>query len=126
VHALSDSLRMELAPFGIDVITVQPGGIQTEFGATAGAGAERRKEQLSLYAPVADAIAARSHASQENATPAEVFARKMADAVLAKDPRPVVRIGQGSCLMPFVKRWLPTRTLDRALGRRFKLDRLRQ
>src|SRR6478735_3450778 len=35
VEALSDALRMEVAPFGIDVICVEPGLIRTEFGATA-------------------------------------------------------------------------------------------
>src|SRR6478735_7344190 len=38
VEALSDALRMEVAPFGIDVICVEPGLIRTEFGATAAGG----------------------------------------------------------------------------------------
>ena len=124
VHALSDSLRVELEPFGIRVITVQPGAVQSQFGATAGSGVARRQEQPSLYAPVRDAIAARSQASQEGPTPTEDFARQMADAVLARNPRPVVRIGRRSSLLPLMKRWLPTRMLDRALRRRFELHRL--
>src|SRR5699024_12090999 len=32
VEALSDALRLELKPFGIDVIVIQPGGIKTEWG----------------------------------------------------------------------------------------------
>ncbi|MGH8453480.1 MAG: SDR family oxidoreductase [Nevskiales bacterium] len=126
VHALSDALRMELAPFGIQVITVQPGGIQSQFGATAGQGVAERSAQLSIYAPVADAIAARANASQEDATPAMDFARQMADAVLKNNPAPVVRIGHGSTMMPFLRRWLPLTRLDRILSRRFRLDRLRQ
>ena len=31
LHLFSDALRMELAPFGISVITVQPGGIRSQF-----------------------------------------------------------------------------------------------
>jgi short-subunit dehydrogenase len=125
VHALSDALRMELAPFGIHVVTVQPGAIQSEFGATAGAAAEKRRETLGIYAPLADSIAERAAASQEGPTPTEVFARKMADAVLAKKPSPVVRIGRRSTLMPTLKRWVPTRLLDRSLSKRLQLDRLR-
>ncbi len=37
VHALSDALRMELAPFGIRVMEVQPGAIDTSFAKNAGA-----------------------------------------------------------------------------------------
>ena len=122
VHALSDALRPELAPFGIQVVTVQPGAIRSQFGATASAGAASRK--LSLYEPLAGAIRARSEASQEKPTPADVFARKLADAVLGDHPRPVVRIGRASSLLPFAKRWLPARLLDNALRRRFGLNRL--
>lgn len=124
VHALSDALRMELAPFGIRVITVQPGGIQSQFGATASRGVAERREGLSLYAPVADAIAARANASQQDATPVTDFARQMVDAVLAENPPAVVRLGHGSRMMPLLRRWLPLRWLDRILARRFKLDRL--
>ena len=40
VHALSDALRMELAPFGIRVLEVQPGAIDTAFASNASAQAE--------------------------------------------------------------------------------------
>ncbi len=35
VEGLSDCLRMELKPFGIDVIVVEPGGIKTDWGIIA-------------------------------------------------------------------------------------------
>ena len=35
VEGLSDSLRMELAPFGIQVVVVEPGAIRTEWGGIA-------------------------------------------------------------------------------------------
>ncbi|PQA44802.1 SDR family oxidoreductase [Amnimonas aquatica] len=124
VHALSDALRIELAPFGVDVLVVQPGGIESQFGATAGQGASERRGDLALYAPLAAAIDARAAASQQNATPAAEFARQLADAMQAGRPAPVVRIGHGSFIMPQLKRWLPTRVLDRVLARRFGLDRL--
>lgn len=125
VHALSDALRMELAPFGIDVMVVQPGAIRSQFGATASQGVEARGGSLSLYAPVADAIAARANASQQHSTAAEDFARELADAMLAGEAVPVVRIGKGSTLLPALRRWLPLGVLDRVLSRRFALERLR-
>lgn len=37
VEAISDSLRLELAPFGIRVVAIRPGPIATEFNEVAGA-----------------------------------------------------------------------------------------
>jgi short-subunit dehydrogenase len=126
VHALSDALRVELAPFGVKVTTVQPGGIRSQFGATASKGVESRGNKPSAYAAVRDAIAARANASQENATSAEDFAHEMVNAVMSEEPEPTVRIGHGSFLLPFVKRWLPAKRLDRVLSKRFRLDQLKQ
>ena len=33
LEALSDCLRLEVRPFGIDVVVIEPGGIATEWGA---------------------------------------------------------------------------------------------
>lgn len=122
VNALSDSLRMELAPFGIDVITVQPGGIRSNFGDTASEHIALRAG--SLYAPMQKAIAERATLSQAEATPADEFARHMVDAVLADTPGPVVRIGEKSALMPWLKKWLPEPLRDRILSKRFNLSQL--
>jgi short-subunit dehydrogenase len=35
VEALSDNMRMELKPFGIDVVVIEPGGVKTEWGGIA-------------------------------------------------------------------------------------------
>lgn len=32
IEALSDSMRMEVKPFGIDVIVIEPGGVKSEWG----------------------------------------------------------------------------------------------
>jgi NAD(P)-dependent dehydrogenase (short-subunit alcohol dehydrogenase family) len=34
LHSLTDALRMELAPFGIQVVSIQPGGVRSSFGQT--------------------------------------------------------------------------------------------
>lgn len=124
VHALSDALRLELAPLGIRVITVQPGAIASQFGAAAGGDVERNVPPGSRYRTLMDAIRARANASQDNPTPAATFARAMADAVLAAKPASVVRIGKGSRMLPALAGWLPVSLRDRLLARRFQLDRL--
>ena len=123
IHAISDAMRMELSPFGIKVITVQPGAIKSSFGDNSASNIDWLSEH-SLYTPVRAGIEARAQASQENPTLAEDFAREMIESVMQPDPEPVIRIGNSSTIIPSLKRWVPVRRLDRMLNKRFKLDNL--
>ncbi|WP_370308241.1 SDR family oxidoreductase [Sinimarinibacterium flocculans] len=125
VHALADALRMELAPFGVQVMTVQPGAIRSEFGNSASRSLDRDAAADSLYAAVADGIAARANASQEHAMPAATLARRIADAALRPQPPARLRAGGGARLLPLLAAVVPQRLRDRLLLRRFGLDRLR-
>lgn len=121
-NALSDSLRMELKPFGISVVTVQPGGIRSTFGESAG-----NKLSLppdSLYQPVKAGILDRAQEGQKNAMPADQFADMVVRALLSPNCPPVLRFGEKSILLPALKRLLPDRLLDAILSRRFKLNDL--
>ncbi|MEK6788197.1 MAG: SDR family NAD(P)-dependent oxidoreductase [Pseudomonadota bacterium] len=124
VHAFSDALRMELKPFGIRVMTVQPGGIRSDFGAAAAQAASAGLRADSRYAAVADGILARAEASQDGAMSAEDFAERMLTEVLAAQPRAVIRIGRHSTLLPLARQLVPTHWLDARLSREFGLERL--
>jgi NAD(P)-dependent dehydrogenase (short-subunit alcohol dehydrogenase family) len=123
LHALSDAQRMELKPFGIDVITVQPGAIESKFGDNSLANVLQRITPESLYAPLKEAIKARATASQDNPTPASEFA-KILVAQLSNNPKAVIRIGNGSFGLPLLKRWLPESILDKILSKKFNLPSL--
>ena len=120
LHALSDALRMEVAPFGIHVVTVQPGGVQSSFGAHAEAAIQLPAN--SLYRGVEKGIHARAQAGQVGATPAEVFVIPVVDALLQDSPPVRVRGGKGSTLFPLLKLLLPTRRFDAILSRKFGLS----
>jgi short-subunit dehydrogenase len=122
-NAVSDSLRMELAPLGIQVTTVQPGGIQSSFGDTAGQRVSLAPD--SPYQAIREAVMGRASESQNKATPADVFAREMVTAVMGPACPPVLRIGEKSRLLPALKQWLPEPWLDKVLSKKFGLDRLR-
>ena len=123
VHALSDALRLELAPFGIGVLEVQPGAIESSFGRHASHQAEQLISEHSPWWPMRDGIRARANASQDNPTPASHVARNVFAAVSSgKRPR-VLRIGNGSRALPLLAALLPGALLDRVLSRRFGLDR---
>jgi len=105
VEGLSDCLRMELAPFGIDVVVIQPGAIKTEWSgiarnslmATSGSGpyAEQARVTAALLAG----------ADHGNGSPPEVVARAVAQALSARRPKTRYVIGGGA--KPLIAmRWL--------------------
>ena len=119
LHALNHAMRMELKPFGIEVLLVQPGAIASGFG-------DQARQQTGttpwrLYAPYADGIARRAGASQEGATPTPRFADAFVTATLKPSPPAVIRLGSGSRLLPRLAQ-LPILLLDRILMRRFGLQ----
>lgn len=122
LHRLSDALRMELAPFGIQVVTIQPGAIQSEFGNNAERGLAETLTADSRYQAVRPYIDARARASQQNSTPTAEFVQTLVKTLSQNPPPAERRIGNGSTLLPLLKRVLPLRLLDRILSRRFGLN----
>ncbi|WP_426136219.1 SDR family oxidoreductase [Pseudomonas sp. PWP3-1b2] len=122
VHALSDALRMELAPFGIRVMEVQPGAIDTRFAKNAGAQAELLINEKSPWWPLRDGIRARSQASQDKPTPASVFAAQVLKAVKQAQPPRLLRSGNGSRTLPLMAALLPKALLEKVLKKRFGLS----
>lgn len=123
VNLLSDALRMELAPFGINVITVQPGRIQSSFGDAAAK--KMGQYAQSFYAPVAEDISARAAISQKDAMPADVFSKKLVDQLLLKKIPTLIRIGKESTRLPLIKK-LPVNLLDRIMIKKFGLEKLKK
>ena len=122
LHALSDALRLELAPFDISVLTVQPGAIASDFGNNASAAITMA--DTSWFKPWEKAVQARARASQKaSSTSARDFAVELMGYI--KNPlRPeTALIGSGARSMVRLKRWLPTSVLDSRLRKRFGLDR---
>jgi len=123
LNAIGDAMRMELGPLGIQVVTIQPGGIASNFG---NAGQEKvRLPAASLYQPIAKFIEKRAQLSQNGATPASEFARQVVDDLLASPPPVISRHGAQSTRLPLLKRLLSTRALDRKMQGLFGLDRLK-
>lgn len=121
VHALSDGLRMELAPFGVRVLEVQPGAIASSFGANASREAEQLIAEDSPWWPIREGIRARARASQDNPTPAGDFARDVLNAVQRPKPPRLLRLGNGSRALPLLALLLPRGLLEWVLKRKFGL-----
>ncbi len=123
VHSITDALRMELAPFGIHVVSLQPGGVRSSFGQHAEAAV--RLPENSLYRAAEAGIRARAQAGQQGAMPAEEFAVPVVDALLRSPPPRVLRAGAGSVRYPLLNKLLPGAMFDAKLSKLFGLDALR-
>lgn len=124
LHSLSGAMRMELAPFNIQVVTVQPGAIASGFGQSAETSLAGVISSSSWYAALEPDIRARANLSQVAATPSDRFATKLVAQVTKSEPPSVIRLGKKSLWPPWLKKILPNRLMEFMLSRKFGLSDL--
>ncbi|WP_406048765.1 oxidoreductase [Kribbella sp. NBC_00889] len=118
LEALSDCLRLEAKPFGIEVVVIEPGSIQTEWGDIAASNL-RKVSADGPYAERADAMAA-SMSSEANArrnSPPTVIADAIGKAVTARRPRTRYTAGFAAKPLITLRRVLPDRAFDALISR---------
>ncbi|MEL6554849.1 MAG: SDR family oxidoreductase [Cyanobacteria bacterium J06621_11] len=121
LHSLSAALRMELVPFGIRVVTVQPGAIASQFGQSAENSLANICFDSSWYGDWAQTIRARATLSQLKATPVDNFATQLVSRLSQPKPPSIIRLGKKSFWLPLLEKVLPSGLLERLLRRRFDL-----
>ena len=121
LHSLSEVMRMELAPFNIQVVTIQPGAIASSFGESAESSLDEVISSKSWYADLEKSIRARAKLSQSAATPSDEFAAELVTQVTKLNPPSVIRLGRKSLWLPLLKRMLPNRLMGFILSRKFGL-----
>jgi NAD(P)-dependent dehydrogenase (short-subunit alcohol dehydrogenase family) len=118
LEALSDCLRLEAAPFGISVVVVEPGGINTEW---AGIAAENLKKTsvTGPYAWHAEAMVAMlgCDAVKRRSSPPSVVADAIGRAVTARRPKTRYITGFGARPLLLMRRVLPDRAFDALIRR---------
>ncbi|MBM4362219.1 MAG: SDR family oxidoreductase [Deltaproteobacteria bacterium] len=122
VHMLSDVLRLELAPFGIDVVTVQPAAVRSEIEDRAAAGLDAYLSAGSRYRAFAAGLRRRVERPKQDPVSAEDYARLVATSILAEKAPRVVGGGRGAGLFRAAAR-LPPAVRDFFLAREFGLHR---
>lgn len=123
LEAVTHVLRQELAPWGIEVIAIEPGVIATPIWSTSSASADRmlapnRAAVTELYgAQVAAAQRMAANATTKGIPPLEV-ARAIERALTAKRPKTRYPVGADAKIGASILARLPDRTRDSLLGGR--------
>jgi len=121
LEAITDSMRMELAPWGIDVSIVEPGRMATAIWDKSLSAMENWRERddpvHALYATsMAAALTKASNLARTSASPERV-ARAVAHALTARTPKTRYRVGRDvRCWVP-ARRILPDRICDWVINR---------
>ncbi|KAK4547099.1 hypothetical protein LTR36_001320 [Oleoguttula mirabilis] len=111
LHSYSDTLRIELAPFDVKVVTIVTGGVKSNITRT-----HRTLREGSLYLPLAEEYEGRQTHSQANAISNEQYARSVVQKVLHSPSKDTIWEGGKSWLVWF----------DIAMTRMFSLGKLRE
>jgi NAD(P)-dependent dehydrogenase (short-subunit alcohol dehydrogenase family) len=119
MEAFSDSLRRELAPFGVQVSLLEPGAIATEIWQKGMRDADEVQRSwppqvIEHYGPLIQALRKAAAMSERRASPPEVVTRAVVHAFTAAKPRTRYRMGRDSGIQKWIAR-LPDRWADAVL-----------
>ncbi|KIW06224.1 uncharacterized protein PV09_02700 [Verruconis gallopava] len=120
LHQYSNTLRVELAPFGVKVVTIVTGGVKSNI-----ANIDRVLPEDSYYLPIAKEYARRVKHSQEMGIPNEQYAKYVVPKVLKNRSRQIWG-GFGAWWIWFASTFLPMSLLDIVFTRMFNLWKLKQ
>jgi len=128
LEALTDSLRVELHPWGIHVAIVEPGVITTPIWDTSIAAAERMLERMpaqatEYYGWIIDAMMRRVKRGRMRGLPPERVAEVVEHALFARKPKTRYPLGRDASLRVLFQR-LPDRFRDYIIRR--QLEKIRE
>ncbi|RNM17459.1 oxidoreductase [Nocardioides pocheonensis] len=120
VEGFSDSLRMELKPFGIDVVIIQPGPVATEWNEIARDSLLERSGDTDYgrYARRAHKVLVEFDKPSRAATPEDV-ARKIRKAATTRRPAARYPVGRGARAITSSRDHLPDRFFDQVVSRMY-------
>lgn len=124
LEGLSNALRMELYPFSIDVVLIEPGYIVTGIQKAATELSRPYMQESGPYAPLyARFLASANDTRAKSRTTPEDCARIMLHAIETPKPKPRYGVTSLSPLVKWSKRLLTDNAVDAMLRRRYGVVR---
>jgi short-subunit dehydrogenase len=124
IECFSDVLRYEVKPFGVNVITIQPGGVSTNFTHVEEA-LFSQGNQNSPYTTFREHVFKTLHQGASS-NPLILKPEQVAEVILkaATVPRPRKRyqVGMLAKILPRVHDLLPENVWDRFIARMYSMD----
>jgi NAD(P)-dependent dehydrogenase (short-subunit alcohol dehydrogenase family) len=123
LEGLSDSLRRELHPHGVDVILIEPGGVKTPIWKK---GEQLADEMMQHVPPEAERLYGRlienvrkgtQRIARETGIEPSVVAEAIGKALTARRPRARYLVGSDAKQRAVMAALLPDRVMDRLIGR---------
>lgn len=122
LEGMGDSLRQELAPWGIKVVLIEPGSIDTPIWSAGEKDADRIFEKASprmreLYGATIERYRQVIKDTAERGVPPEKVAARIEHALEARRPRARYLVGVDAQVMARLKPLVPTPVFDRLVAR---------
>ena len=122
LEAMSDALRVEVSPFGIRVVLVEPGPVETRFGERARSGVASLLSRPGPYQELYKlAERAMNVDFQRGNLPAEAVAKVIVEASESARPRTRYTVGIMARAYIALRRALPDRWLDAQMRRTLRM-----
>ena len=121
LEAISDSLRRELVPHGVDVIVIEPGGVKTPIWRKGNETADEIQsgvppEAEQLYGPMVEALRREStRIAEKSGIEPRAVAEVIGKALSTDKPRTRYLVGRDAKVRARVAKVMPDRVMDRAI-----------
>lgn len=121
IEALTDGLRLELQAFGIDVISIMPGPVETGFVSNIQTPIREREDAPEVYKQIGKALRARNDGHRHGSVSAERVAEVIFKAATATKPKTRYPITAQDHFALFMKKLLSDRAWDKMVISLYKL-----
>ncbi len=121
VEALTQGLRIELAPFNVKAVTVQPGDICTGF---TNARIFTKKSQNTAYGKAFRQAVKQMEHDEENGSSPEDVTKVILKIINKKNPPVSIAVGGKYKLLVFLKRFFSQRTVEKIMTKMYPKSKL--